>query len=147
MVKKALKLAGFGFVLGIAVCTVISILMSDGVPASNELIERIGTVKAALLIQALLSGIHGAICMGTTVIYDAEKLPLALMSLIHCVICVGLFIPVSLFLCWTKGLPETLIMTAVQTASYFVIWLIMNIIYKKQIKELNEMQKQLNDKQ
>ena len=147
MVKKVLRLAGIGFLVGMAVCNIITILVCDNVPVSQELIERTGSVRTALLVQALLSGVYGALCMGTTVLYDsAEKLPLAAVSLIHCVICIGPYIPISIFLGWYNDAVTTAITTAIQLTCYFIVWLIMYLIYKKQIKELNKMQEQFRDK-
>lgn len=149
MLKKILKLAGLGVLLGITVCNIISVTVSNDVPVTAALIERAGSVKAAFIMQTALTGIYGALCMATTVLYDAEKLPLLAASLIHCVICVGTFIPLSLFLGWSAGAADVLITTAMQTAGYFMIWLIMYLRYKKEIKDLNkmnELQKQPENK-
>jgi hypothetical protein len=139
MFKKALKLAGFGFIVGIAVFTVISAFTYKETPVPSEFVEKVGSFRAAYLIQIALSGAYGALCMGTTVIYDAEKLPLSVMSLLHCVITVSTYIPLSLFLGWSDSPVNTLITTCIQVAAYFVIWLIMFLRYRKEIKELNEM--------
>ncbi|MBR4767400.1 MAG: DUF3021 domain-containing protein [Lachnospiraceae bacterium] len=140
--KKVLKYAGFGFVLGVAVSSVITILTGDPFPASSAFIERVGNPKGALLTQALLSGLYGALCMGTVPVYDNERLPLSLSSLIHCLCCILPFIPLSLFLGWSASVAEVLIMAGFQLAAYFVIWLILYVRYKKQAKELNEIQRQ-----
>ena len=139
MLKKTLKLAGLGVLIGITVCNIITIAVSNDVPVTASLIERAGSMKAAFIIQTVLTGIYGALCMGTTVLYDAEKLPLAAASLIHCVICVCPFVPLSLFLGWSAGAVEVFIAAAMQTAGYFLIWLIIYLRYKKEIKDLNEM--------
>lgn len=141
MLKRSLKFAGLGFIMGIAVCTIITILTSDaasGVPASAAFIERIGSVKWALLIQALLSGVHGAICMGTVTLYDTDRLPLTLVSALHCACCIVPYVALSVFLCWTESFKETLIMVGMQLVAYFIVWLIMYVLYRKEIKELNK---------
>lgn len=139
---KFFKLLGFGFLLGIAVCNVITVLSSDNLPAAPELIEKMGSLKAAMLMQMLLSGIYGAVCMGSTVLYEADRLPLALISLLHCMICIIPFIPLSLFLNWSNGIADTLIMAGIQLAAYFIVWLCIYLRYRREIKELNEIQKQ-----
>lgn len=58
-----------------------------------------------------------------------------------------LYIPVGLFLGWLNGLVEILIVAICQIIGFFIIWLIMNAIYKKQVKELNEMQKDFSERQ
>lgn len=142
MLKKVLKLSGFGAMLGITVCTVITAITCDTVPVSPEFVEKVGGIRAALIIQTALSALYGMLCMGTTVIYDIDRLPLTLMSFIHCIICIAPFIPLSLMLGWSDGIGTTLIMTGFQLLAYFVVWLVMYARYKKEIKELNEMQRQ-----
>ena len=142
--KRVLKYSGFGFILGIAVCSIITTLTGDQIPAAPEFVDTIGSLKSALLIQSLLSGLYGAICMGTVLVYDDERLSLSLSSLIHCLCCIIPFIPLSLFLRWSDGIIGALIMAGFQLAAYFVVWLIMYIKYKKQAKELNEIQSKIN---
>ena len=145
MIKKILFRAVCGFVLGIAVCSVISTLFNDA-QVSAAFVAKIGSQKAALLLQLLLSGLYGAVCMGSTVLHNIDRMPMALACLLHCLCCVLPFIPLALLLDWGGGgIGGVLIMTAFQTAGYFIIWLVMFARYKKQIKELNainEIQKQ-----
>ena len=145
MLKNFIKRALLGALIGIAVCTVINIISCDEYPAAQSLIEKIGSLKEALILQTALSALYGALCMGTTVIYDAERMPLALMSLIHCLVCIVPFIPLSLVLGWTSGIGETLIMTAIQVIVYFIIWAVIYARYRKEIRELNEMQRHMHD--
>ncbi len=147
MIKKALKLAGIGFLLGVSVNTFIIIISFDGQSFSPVLTEALSSVKAAMLAEEVLSGVYGAVCMGSTVIYEADRLPLAAASLLHCAICIIPFFPLSLLLGWSSGAGDTLIMTGCQLAAYFMIWLILYLKYRNEIKKLNEIQQQvLNDK-
>ena len=141
--KRVLKYAGFGFLLGVVICNVITTLTGDPLPVAPEFQELIGSLKGALLIQSLLSGLYGAICMGTVLVYDDDRLSLSLSSLIHCLCCIIPFIPLSLFLRWSDGPVGVLIMAGFQLAAYFVVWLIMCIKYRKEAEELNEIQKKL----
>ena len=50
------------------------------------------------------------------------------------------FIPIAHISGWETGVADTLIMAGCQLVGFFIIWLIMNAIYKKQVRELNEMQ-------
>ena len=147
MLKRSLKFAGFGFILGIAVCSIITILTSDasGVPASAAFIEKIGSAKWALLIQALLSGVHGAICMGTVTLYDTDRLPLTLVSALHCACCIVPFVILSVPLGWTGSVADTLIMVGIQLVAYFIVWLIMYSLYRKEIRELNKIKDNIDN--
>ena len=142
--KRVLEYAGFGFVLGIALCSIITTLTGDPLPVAPEFQESIGSLKGSLLIQSLLSGLYGAICIGTVLVYDDERLSLS--SVIHCLCCIIPLIPLSLFLRWSNGIVDVLIMVGVQLAAYFTVWLIMYIRYKKVTAELNEIQNNIVNK-
>ena len=141
--KRILKLAALGFLLGIFVCSIMTLIGSNPLPASQELVDKIGSLKAAMALQLALSGLYGALCMGSVVLYDEDRLPLSLASVIHCVICIGPFIPLALVLRWCVSICDVLTMSAFQFVAYLIVWLIMFIIYRKQTKELNE----INDNQ
>ena len=147
MLKSIFKRAGLGFLLGIAVCNFIAICFGDGTMVSSALVEKVGCQRVALLLQTLLSGLCGALCMGGTLLYEAERLPLALSTFIHCIICIVPYFLLSVLLHWTDGIGGAFIMSGIQFAGFFIIWLMMYLLYKKQTKELNRMQKQIHDKQ
>ena len=140
MIKTILKRAGFGFILGVAVCAVITAITSDGAQVSASFLEKIGSHRAALLLQLFLTGLQGAICMGGTVLYDLDRLPLALTTLFHCLMCVVPYFFLSLLLGWVERVWEALILSGIQIAAFFIIWLILYLQYRKQIKELNDIQ-------
>ena len=100
-------------------------------------------------MQGLFSGLYGAVCFAGISFYEIESWPLALATAAHCMLIVLLFIPIAHLLGWETGIADTLIMAACQLAGFFMIWLIMHGIYKKQVRELNEIQEhfQQNKKQ
>ena len=94
----------------------------------------------------LLSALYGAICMGSAVLYDVDRLPLAVTSLLHCLICIVSFVPMSNFLCWSGGTADTWIMVGIQFAAYFIIWLIMYAKYRIEIRKLNEINRHIHER-
>ena len=140
MIKKLLKRAGIGFVTGIAVCAVITAITSDGTQVAPAFASAVGSPKWAVLIQLLLAGLCGAISMGGTVLYDVDRLPLSLGTLIHCLLCVTPFAALALLLHWVEGIGGALIFAGAQIAAFFIIWLILFLLYRKQIRELNAIQ-------
>ena len=147
MLKKILKKADLGFSLGILVGDGIAMLTGslgagELVLVSDKLLTLTeGDVIFAFLIQSLLSGLYGALVFGTMVFYDIESWPLSIATAAHCLVTIGSFVPLSLFLGWSSGEPlGFLIMIGCQFVGFFIIWLIMYSIYKKQVKELNELQ-------
>ena len=141
---KIMKRALVGFIIGIAASAVISAILADPLPVSSAFVNRIGSPRAAMLLSLLLSGIYGAITIGSVGIYDVERLPLTLSSLLHCLICIVSFVPMALFLGWVSSAAEVIIMTGCQLSGYFIVWLILFIRYKSEVKKLNELQGQIH---
>lgn len=143
MMKKIVKMAGIGFLSGMAVSTLISLLICtlSGAPlrlSPPALAGRLGSA-AALLVQYLVSGLYGSICMGTALFYDVESLPLTIASALHCLVVVVLFWPLALTMGWFTSVRAILLVSVIQIAVYFVIWLSLWLWYKKQVDELNEL--------
>ena len=144
MKKKMLKLAGIGFLSGIVICNFIMILTGKNSEFVTPLFaERIGNPKTAALLQFFLSGVYGALTMGAVVLYDLDRLPLALATFLHCLICIVPFFPLALLLGWTGGIGEAFLMAGFQLAAFVIVWLIMFFRCRIMTKKLNEMQRQI----
>lgn len=144
MLKQGVKLAGIGFLCGIAASTLISLLICtlSGAPLRfypPELASKLGSTAAAATVQYLVSGLYGSTCMGTTLFYDVEALPLTLASALHCFVIVALFWPLALTMGWFANPWRILLVSTIQVAVYFLIWLGLWLWYKKQVDELNEL--------
>ena len=152
MLKKIIKMAGIGFLSGMAASTLISLLICMFSGASlrlypPELAARLGSTVAAVVVQYLVSGLYGSICMGTAQFYDVDSLPLTIASALHCFIIVVLFWPLALTMGWFTSLRSILLVSAIQVAVYFVIWLSLWLWYKKQVDELNELNRAMQQKE
>ena len=148
MLAKTFKRAAIGFLLGMVIGYAISVLTGLNNPdvfisVPDRLLKLTGSVPASMILQGLFSGIYGAVCFGAMSFYEIESWPLALATGAHCAVIVLPFIPIGLFLGWVRSLPEVLIIAGCQIVGFFLIWLIMNAVYKKQVSELNE---KLNEK-
>ena len=141
MLAKTLKRAGFGFLLGIVVCNIIVILSMNDLPATQSLIEATGSLRAALIVQTAASGFYGALCMGTIGLYEIERWPMMLSSAIHCLITILPYIPLSMLLGWGEKASDHLIMAGIQFAAYVVVWFIMYMRYRAEVRKLNKIQK------
>lgn len=147
MLLKFFKRAGIGFLLGIVIENIITIIIGYAATGTAlffapEFLLRAGNELNAVVLQLLLSGIYGALCMGSTIIYDIEKMPLLRATELHCLAVMLPYIPLSLYLCWITTAAEMTAVMSIMLAAYFVIWLIMCSIYKMQVKELNKLQKE-----
>lgn len=147
MLKRLFKYAGIGFLIGVLVGNLIAFLTSgvfsgfDSLTSGQLLKMTGGNAVTAILLQSLFSGLYGALCFGGMLIYEAERLPLAAATALHCAMIILSFIPIGLTLGWVGSFAEVLIMASIQFVVYFIIWLIISAIYKKQVRELNDMQK------
>lgn len=147
MLKKTLLRAGLGFLIGMFVGNLIAILTGgispdSFIPMTPQLIGIAqGNTGVALALQTLFSGLYGAVCFAGISFYELERLPLAFATAAHGLSIVLLFIPIAHLLGWETGILDTLIMAGIQIIAFFIMWLIMNAIYKSQVKKLNEMQK------
>ncbi|MBR5109516.1 MAG: DUF3021 domain-containing protein [Clostridia bacterium] len=140
MLASFWKRAGIGFLFGLFIGNLIA-WFTGGVIVSPILVERMGSEAAAIVVQTLCSGIYGVITMGGTLLYDVERLPLALATALHCLLVIGPYMPLALLLGWESEISDILIVWCFQLAAFFIIWLIMYLRYKAQVRELNELMK------
>ena len=146
MLRRTLKQAAIGFLIGIVIGNLIAVLTgradTEGVTfASKKLLDMSGGNGVfAMLLQSVFSGLYGAICFAGMSLYDIERLPLAVATALHCALIILPFVPISLLLGWVNNIIEILIMALVQLVCFFIIWLILYSVYKKQVRELNELQ-------
>ena len=132
MSKNILKLSAIGFLLGMAI-NVFALLIGGSLPSAFE--TSGGAERFAL--HLIISGFYGAFCMGSTVVYDIERFPLLLSTVLHFVCVMGLYVPISLYLGWVDGISTLLIIMGIMAAVYFFIWLIMYLRYKSEVEKLN----------
>ena len=152
MLKKTLKAAGIGFLLGIVIGDLIALLTgnsdTEGITfASQKLLDMAGgNGTVAMLLQSLFSGLYGAACFAGMSFYEIERMPLAVATALHCALIVLLFIPIALLLGWVSDIGTLLIISGIQLVCFFIIWVILYAGFKKQVKELNELQEKNENK-
>ena len=153
MLKKTLKMAGIGFLIGIVIGNLIAFLTGSSRTgaeafASVQLLNMSGGSPAvAIILQSLFSGLYGAACFAGVVFYDIERMPLAAATALHCAVIVLLYAPIAFLLGWVSNIIELLIVAGIQIVVFFIIWLILYFGYKKQVRELNDMQKNFSKRQ
>ena len=152
MLKKTLIRSGIGFLIGIAAGNLIAAMtgMDDSsviIPVSDQLVAAAGeSIPMAYVLQCLFSGLYGALCFGCIGFYDIERWPLALATGAHCAVIVLTYIPLGFFLGWLCNITQMLIVAGIQIVVFFIIWLILYLTYKKQVKDLNKMQSSIQHK-
>lgn len=138
MRRKALILAAIGFLPGVVMGNLIA-WFSGGTLVNTKLVPLMGSDAGAVILQSLLSGLLGAIAMGGVVVYKIERWPLALSSVVHFLLIVITYVSIALTAGWIQSAKELFIMLGIQLTVYFIIWLIMYLRYKAQVRELNEL--------
>ena len=140
MKKKILIRSIIGFLLGMVLGNLIMIFLSGGTfPwAPDTLILRFGSIQKVMILQTLFSGLMGAIAMGGSVVTG-----------IHYLLTMGSFLVISSVMDWCSDAKTYLVIIVLMTVAYVLVWLIMYVIYSRQVQELNELleQKKRNDQQ
>jgi len=138
MRMRLLKMAGIGFVLGMIAGNAIAWL-TDGTIVNPVLVNALGSRAGSAAVQTLLSGLLGAVAMGGTLLYDLERWPLLLVSVCHYGMIEATYAAAALLLGWVRSGRELLVMMAVQLAAYLVIWVIMFLRYRAEVRKLNHL--------
>lgn len=150
MRKSIILRAAVGFVLGMAMFLVICLLFNRGADdtvyyCTDTLLSRVGSGTASMLLSLLACGLFGAACMAGTVFYEIEHWPLAKATAVHyAVVALGYLLP-ALGLGWDLTPRMLLVIEGMMTAGFFLIWLIMYLRFKAQVRELNELNRKKHD--
>ena len=140
MRKKFFILAGIGFLLGMAAGMLIAWL-AGGSLVNPRLAAWMGSDTASMILQAVISGLLGAVAMGGTMVYEIERWSLTACTATHYLMTEISYVAIALLLGWVESLKGLLIMLAVQLILYVIIWVIMYRRYQAQVRELNELLK------
>ena len=138
MRKQFLTLAGIGFVMGMVMGNLIA-WFTGGTLVNARLAAWTGSEAASIVIQTVVSGLLGAIAMGGTMVYEIERWPLLAMSVTHYLMIAVTYVAIALLLGWADSPKKLIRMLLIQLAVYFIIWLIMYLRYRAQVRKLNEL--------
>lgn len=148
MGKRILRLSCIGFVLGVVMNAVVPAVVNHsplGVGLySEQLLARVGSPAAATLLSFAVMGLFGALCMVGTLFYEIDRWPLALATAAHYLsMSLGYLIPAKL-LCWNMPTALLLRIEGAMTLGFVLIWLVMYLIYRRQVRELNELRARMD---
>ena len=130
--KKTIIRAAIGFVLGILVG--LGFLSITGV---GKYYAEKGMAGLALYLG--LSGLIGAVGLGGTTIYSLEHWGLLRCTVTHFLLTLSAYCAVGFTLGWLDLRdPATPYMLLGNVIVYFIIWLVMYLIYKRQVRQINE---------
>lgn len=147
--KKAITRVLIGAPIGLAISTVITIIISlfrnDGLyhAVVPELVNDLGTEMNAVLVQALLSMLYGAAYAGASVIWELDW-SLLRQTLTHLCICSLATFPTAYFMHWMEhSVKGACIYFGIFFAIYLIIWLSMYSKMKRRVAIINRKVEQI----
>ena len=149
MKKKIAKLALIGFVLGMIIGNLISYIFCDKsteplVIVSKTLINRTGSVTAAMIVNTLLSGLMGAVSWAGVIFHDPDEFDWGMTkaAVLHFLLIMAFNIPIALYCGWlSPDFKSLLIWVGMMALSFLIVWFIMYLRYKKETDDLNNLLK------
>ncbi|MDE6505173.1 MAG: DUF3021 domain-containing protein [Clostridia bacterium] len=151
MKKKLLFRSVLGAPLGVTVSLIITVIFSlcmgsgEYFPAPQELISLCGNEITAVIVQAVCSLFVGAVCGGSSVIWEAEKWSLLKQTLVHFAVLAVPFFGIGYVMSWVPhNLYGALGYAGAFVAVYLITWISIYFSVKAKIKKLN---KQLSELQ
>lgn len=142
MAAKALKLAGLGFLMGMAmgVFILVAIGLANGGTLSypEPLLAITGSEAGALLAHTLLSGVYGAIPMAGVVLYELDSWGLLKQAVVHYLSYTVAFMVIGVLAGWISPSPADIgIVAGIFMVGHAIIWFVMFTRYKKETEQLN----------
>ena len=145
MLKKVLLRCLFGAPIGLAIGTVITIIISltvgDGTyyAVVPELIADCGSEINAVVFQSVLSLIYGAAWAGASVVWENERWSILKQTVIHLIICSAATFPIAYFARWMPhNANGVLLYFSIFVVIYIVIWVSQYSSMKKKVQQINE---------
>lgn len=124
--KKTMLLGLAGFVLGVLICI-------------GFMLARSSEGLKAAFPNLVISGIYGAVAMGSSIVYDVEKWSITRATATHFLLVFALYFLLVLSMGWfSLSDPVFWIVVGAMVAVYILIWLIQYLSYRRQIREMND---------
>lgn len=145
--SRAVFRASLGFAIGMIIGTVLTAVLvtldkNDGilyicVPGFTAMMG--GNELAAFIVQAIVSGLYGAIGLGGSVVYYIENWSILRATVTHFIFTVSAYYATGLSLKWfsSENYSELLFMFFFFVTVYIVIWMSNYLYYRAQVNEIN----------
>ncbi|HHX70117.1 MAG TPA: DUF3021 domain-containing protein [Gallicola sp.] len=143
MKRKLIIRIILGFIVGAIIGNLITLLVNLGYGekasiVSPHQVEAIGKLWA-IILQTILSGLLGVTGVGGIYFYDIESWSLLKSTIAHSLSILIGFIVVFPVLKWVPfTFWSCLIIAIIVSVVYALIWLIMYLIWKKEVEKMNE---------
>ncbi len=129
-VKKLLRKALIGFVLGMTIGAVFVVL------AGKAGAYLVAPGKAA--VRLICCGLYGAGCLGGIALYRMDQISLLLATIIHYIIVMAGLLLLGLSFNWNFSNGWVWLIFVAYTTGFFMIWYISYLKGKKKARQMNE---------
>lgn len=133
-----------GAPLGLAISTVITLLISIGIgdgtyyPVVPELVAACGSELNAVLLQSVCSLLYGAAWAGASVIWEYDRWSLLRQTITHLLISSMATFPIAYFMRWmSHSVSGILLYFGAFLGLYLLIWVLQYTAIKKRIRQMN----------
>ena len=145
MLKKVLLRCLFGAPIGLAIGTIITIIISltfgDGMyyAVVPELITDCGSEINAVVFQSVLSLIYGAAWAGASLVWENERWSILKQTVTHLIICSAATFPIAYFARWMPhNVNGVLLYFGIFAVVYAGVWLSQYSAMKKKVEQINK---------
>ncbi len=97
------------------------------------------TWTATEVFKLLVGGIHGAIAMGTTFVYQIERWSILRCTSTHFIICMASFFAMAAIQGWLDFSSSIFIaILVIMVICYIIIWMMQYLAYRHMVRMMNE---------
>ena len=142
MKKKLIIHVIIGFVVGAAMGMLIawlgSFLNGEKLMENTWITTKVGR-GGAIALQVVVGGLLGCACVTGMVLYEIEKWSLALATVVHFLVIMVSFTIASFSMGWFAGsIKYFFIAIGCNAVGFAIIWVIMYLLWKREVKRMNE---------
>lgn len=144
MKKRLITKSIIGFFVGALMIHAITLLVNylsrgQWLICMPELTEELGFTQA-VVVQTLLGALLGVIAIGGMCLFDIEQWSLLRATAVHGTLLLVTYLIIGTLLHWFSfHLIPILIMAGIIIIVYALIWLIMYLLWKRDIREMNRL--------
>ncbi len=143
MKRKSITIIVVGFIVGAIMGNLITLFVNLGYGEGVNIVPphqvEVMGYALAIILQTILSGLLGFVCIGGILFYDIESWSLLKATIVHSVSILISFIVVFTTLQWVPfTLVSCLVIATIVLVVFALIWVIMYFLWKKEVEKMNE---------
>ncbi|MBO5166500.1 MAG: DUF3021 domain-containing protein [Lachnospiraceae bacterium] len=140
LLKRCFAGAPIGFTICVGITIVISLIVGDGTyyPVVPELTKICGNEMNAVLVQAIVGLLYGAMFGGTSLIWEMEHWSLLRQTITHLVIVSVTTLPIAYLMHWmAHSILGVLAYMGTFFVIYVIIWVSIYLSIRSKLNKIN----------